>query len=79
MHVYMHFASYVNYVQAEGNTSGHELKLVKPQFRLACRKYSFSNRDINEWNQLPGDVIAFGTVAGFKCKIDPYLFSQGFI
>jgi hypothetical protein len=72
--------------QAEGNTRGHELKLVKPKSHLYCRKYSFSNRVINEWNQLPGDVITCGTVAGFKGtvagfkrKIDHYLFSQGFI
>jgi ribonucleases P/MRP protein subunit RPP40 len=29
------------FVKAEGNTGGHELKLVKPRCRLDCRKYSF--------------------------------------
>lgn len=67
------------FVKAEGSTRGHDLKLVKPQCRLDCRKYSFSNRVITEWNKLPGDVIACSTVTGFKRKIDRYLLGQGFI
>ncbi len=29
------------FVKAEGSTRGHDLKLVKLQCRLDCRKYSF--------------------------------------
>ena len=32
-------------------------KLVKEQCRLDMRKYSFSQRVINEWNKLPNDCV----------------------
>ena len=31
--------------------------LVKEQCRLDMRKYSFSQRVINEWNKLPNDCV----------------------
>ena len=34
-------------------TRGHKAALVKEQCRLDMRKYSFSQRVINEWNKLP--------------------------
>jgi hypothetical protein len=59
---------------------GHELKLFKPSCHLDCRKYAFSNRVFNMWNNLPSDVIiASSTVYSFKHKIDAFLVSQGFI
>ena len=33
-------------------TRGHYLTLVKGQSRLDFRKYSFSQRTVNEWNKL---------------------------
>ena len=36
-------------------TRGHKPALVKEQCRLDMRKYSFSQRVINEWNTLPND------------------------
>ena len=32
-------------------TRGHDFTLVKEQNRLDFRKYSFSQRTVNEWNQ----------------------------
>jgi ribonuclease P/MRP protein subunit RPP40 len=58
-------------------TRGHELKLFKPSCRLDCRKYAFSNRIINMWNNLPSNIIACNTVDNFKHKIDIYLYGQG--
>ena len=34
-------------------TRGHKAVLVKEQCRLDMKKYSFSQRVINEWNKLP--------------------------
>ena len=34
----------------DNRTRGHEVKLVRDQCRLDIRKYSFSQRTINEWN-----------------------------
>ena len=34
--------------------------------RLDIAKYSFSNRVVNEWNNLSKEVIASKSLAGFK-------------
>ena len=38
-------------------TRGHNYTLVKIQSRLDVRKYSFSQRTINVWNNLPTDCV----------------------
>ena len=38
-------------------TRGHEVKLVKDQCILDIRKYSFSQRTINEWKKMSTDNI----------------------
>ena len=47
--------------------------LVKEQCRLDTRKYSFSQRVINEWNKLPNDCVNASSVNMFKNRIDRYL------
>ena len=41
----------------DSRTREHEVTLVKDQCRLGIRKYSFSQRTINEWNKLSTDCI----------------------
>ena len=38
-------------------TRGHDFTLVKEQSRLDVRKYSFSQRTVNEWNKLSVDCV----------------------
>ena len=38
-------------------TTGHNYTLVKKQSRLDVRKYSFSQRTINVWNNLSTDCV----------------------
>jgi len=57
-------------------TRGHSMKLQKRNHRLDCRKYSFSQRIITEWNALPEDIIASTTVNQFKKGIAPLFASQ---
>ena len=52
---------------------GHSQKLYKQSARLDVRKYSFSNRVINEWNLLPEELIECKTVNNFKRKLDLHL------
>ena len=47
--------------------------LVKDQCRLDIRKYSFSQRAINEWNNLSKDCVTTSSVNIFKNKVDTYL------
>ena len=58
---------------------GHKAALVKEQCRLDMRKYSFSQRVINEWNKLPNDCVNASSVNMFKNRIDRYLIRAGYI
>ena len=59
-------------------TRGHKAALVKEQCRLDMRKYSFSQRVINEWNKLPNDCVNASRVIMFKNRIDRYLIMVGY-
>ena len=58
------------------------IKVTKKSVRLDIAKYSFSNRVVNEWNNLIKEVIASKTLAGFKKKLvitgDLYKLSASF-
>ena len=58
-------------------TRGHKAALVKEHCRLDMRKYSFSQRVINEWNKLPNDCVNASSVNMFKNRIDRYLMGGG--
>ena len=59
-------------------TRGHKSALVKEQCRLDMRKYSFSQRVINEWNKLPNDCVNASSVNMFKNRIYRYLIGVGY-
>ena len=44
-------------VKEERRTRGHGVTLAKKQCRLDIRKFSFSQRTINEWNRLSADCV----------------------
>jgi hypothetical protein len=52
---------------------GHSLKLFKKSVKLDIRKHFFSQRIIDEWNQLPKELIDSRTVSRFKHCLDIYL------
>ena len=62
----------------DSRTRGHEVKLVKDQCRLDIRKYSFSQRTVNEWHTLSTDCITASSVNMFKNKLDTYLRRAGY-
>ena len=57
----------------DSRTRGHEVTLVKDPCRLDIRKYSFSQRTINEWNKLSTDCVIASSMNMFKNKVDTYL------
>ena len=59
-------------------TRGHNYELVKKQSRLDVRKYSFSQRTINVWNNLSTDCVHTSSVNMSKNKIDKYLVKAGY-
>ena len=61
-------------------TRGHPMKLFKPALKknLNCRKYFFTQRVINHWNELPTEVINAKTVNTFKNRLDKYWNQSGY-
>ena len=55
-------------------TRGHNYTLVKKQSRLDVRKYSFSQRTINVWNNLSTDCVHASSVN----MLDKYLVKAGY-
>ena len=64
-------------LKKDNRARGHEVKLLKDQCRLDIRKYSFSQRTVNEWNKLSTDCITASIVNMFKNKLDTYLRRAG--
>ena len=65
------------FIEIDSRTRGHEVTLVKDQCRLDIRKYSLSQRTINEWNKLSTDCVTASSVM-FKNKVDTYLRRAGY-
>ena len=65
-------------VKEERRTRGHGVTLAKKQCRLDIRKFSFSQRTVNEWNRLSADCVGASSVNIFKNKIDIYLRGAGY-
>ena len=62
------------FVSQEGcSTSGHRLKILKQRARLDVRKYCFSHRVVNDWNNLPARAIESNTLNELKGYVDKYL------
>ena len=62
----------------ERRTRGHGVTLAKKQCRLDIRKFSFSQRTVNEWNRLSADCVGASSVNIFKNKINIYLRRAGY-
>ena len=62
----------------DNRTIGYEATLVKDQCRLDTRKYTFSQRTVNEWNKLSTNCVTASSVSMFKNKVDTYLRRAGY-
>ena len=56
-----------------GITRNHGYKIQKVFNDHEFRKYSFSQRIINEWNRLPSEAVNAKSVNIFKNKVDTHL------
>ena len=57
-------------LQSVNKTRGHNLKLIKPACELDVRKFCFSCRVIDLWNNLPGHIVNSSTVSSFKSALN---------
>ena len=64
-------------VKEEYRTRGHGVSLAKKHCRLYIRKFSCSQRTVNEWNILSADCVNASSVNIFKNKIDIHLSRAG--
>ena len=63
-------SAYIPFKQQPLTTRGHHLKLFKPRAQKLVRRQFFSTRIINDWNQLPSDIVEADTVNTFKARLD---------
>jgi hypothetical protein len=49
------------------------LKLYKERVNKDVLKFSFGNRVIDQWNNLPEEVINTNSINSFKNRIDNYI------
>jgi hypothetical protein len=57
-------------------TRGHKFKLRKLKCKLDVRKYSFSLRVVNIWNNLPSNVVNAKSIDSFKNEINSINFEK---
>ena len=60
-------------VKEERRTRGHGITLAKKQCRLDIRKFSFSQRTVNEWNKLSADCVGANNVNIKKKSTHTYI------
>ena len=51
---------------------GHSKKLFLPRSNKNIKKYFFTNRIINLWNNLPEDVVSAGSMIAFERGLDDF-------
>jgi len=56
----------------EYQLSGHIMKMSKQRTNLDVRKFSFSQRVVQEWNKLSQDVVDATSVNQFKNRLDKF-------
>ncbi|XP_071950765.1 uncharacterized protein [Antedon mediterranea] len=60
---------FFTFVDCHG-TRGHEYKLYKNKFRLNSRKFSFSCRVVDSWNNLPSNIVKAPNINLFKSLLN---------
>jgi hypothetical protein len=53
-------------------TRGHQYKLYKSHSRLDIRKYSFTQRTVEIWNNLTSKVVRAPTTMLFESRLDKF-------
>jgi len=66
-------------VNKDSRTRGNIFKLKNKSFQYDIRKYSFSVRIVNVWNNLPYKVVEADAVDTFKRRSDKFWAGQNVI
>ena len=54
------------------------MRLFKSYYRLNTRANFFTQRVINNWNNLPNEVVSANSIGSFKSKLDDYWKQTGY-
>jgi len=65
-------SQFFQFSTCEYQLRGHTMKLSKQRTSLDARKYSFSQRVVQEWNKLSQDVVEATSVNQFKNRLDKF-------
>ena len=57
-------------VSTESRTRGHQLKIKKKFNSLGARKFFYSKRVVNRWNQLDQESVLATSLNSFKHHLD---------
>ena len=60
-------------LQTYSRTRGHGNKIIKLRFNTSVRQHYFSQRVINDWNNLPTSAVLAKSITVFKKEIDNHL------
>jgi len=58
-------------------TRGHNLKIWTPQKKTLTRRQFFDIRIIEDWNQLPPEVVESNSIISFKIRLDAHFKRRG--
>ncbi len=75
LHGFLEGVQWQDFFQVDDNSRlrGHPLKLRNDRSRLDLRKFIFSQRVVNMWNDLPTEVVTASSVKMFKTKLEAHL------
>lgn len=60
------------FVRSHLSTSGHRPKIYKQYAKKLLRINTFSNRIVNDWNELPSEVVEADSINSFKNRLDKH-------
>ncbi len=72
LHCFLEGVQWWNFFQMADTSRlrGHSMKLKKDRSGHDLRKFTFSQRVVNMWNDLPADVVTASSVKEFKNKLE---------
>ncbi len=75
LHGFLEGVQWRNFLQMADTSRlrGHPLKLRKDRSRFDLRKFTFSLKVVNMWNDLPAEVVTASSVKMFKNKPEAHL------